>query len=40
MCFLVKNNNYYEWEQKIPSIARDYIDNKKFYIILLDLQLL
>ncbi|SHL74076.1 hypothetical protein SAMN05444360_10428 [Chryseobacterium carnipullorum] len=26
--------------KKIPSKARDYIDNKKFYIILLDLQLL
>ncbi|KXH84212.1 hypothetical protein AU378_00150 [Chryseobacterium kwangjuense] len=37
---LMKINHNYLVQKKIPDKARDYIDNKKFYIILLDLQLL
>ncbi|GEM_PF-3867923 len=37
---IFKEKKYIPETTKIPGKARDYIDNKKFYIILLDLQLL
>jgi len=40
MKFCEKKLHHTILNKKIPSKARDYIDNKKFYIILLDLQLL